>query len=61
MNGASTVFWNNFSKAVFWQVDDKISWVFFAYKCKNKKNGGTIGKIKTANLYSIKKLAVRQP
>ena len=30
MNGASTIFWSNFSKAVFWQVDDKISWVFFA-------------------------------
>ena len=38
MNGASTAFWNNFSKAIFWQIDDKISWVFFAYKCKNKKN-----------------------
>jgi len=25
ISSASTVFWNNFSKAVFWQVDDKIS------------------------------------
>jgi hypothetical protein len=25
ISGVSTVFWNNFIKTVFWQVDDKIS------------------------------------
>ncbi len=29
MNGIFIVIRNNFIKAVFWQVDDKISWVIF--------------------------------